>query len=141
MSSQIPDAELDRWNGRFAAEHCVFGTAPNAFLAAQASRLSPGMRALCVADGEGRNSVWLARQGLLVTAFYFSPIGIAKARRLAEQSGVKVDYRLSRVDDWRWDAEPYDVVEEGPGHSGRSALIDLVARRPTHSSASTGTSW
>jgi len=68
------------------------------------------MRALCVADGEGRNSVWLARQGLQVTAFDFSPVGIEKARRLAERSGVKVDYRLSGVDAWHWDAPPYDVV-------------------------------
>ena len=110
MSSQAPDAELDRWNGRFAAEGYVFGTAPNAFLAAQASLLTPGMRALCIADGEGRNSVWLARMGLQVTAFDFSPVGIAKARRLAERFGVTVDYRLSDVDAWPWNAPPYDVV-------------------------------
>jgi len=110
MTEQSPGAELERWNGRFAAEGYVFGTAPNAFLAAQASLLTPGMRALCIADGEGRNSVWLARQGLRVTAFDFSPVGIAKARKLAARNGVEVDYRLSGVDDWCWDAEPYDVV-------------------------------
>jgi SAM-dependent methyltransferase len=207
MSSQITDPELERWNGRFAAEDYVFGTAPNAFLEAQASLLAPGMRALCIADGEGRNSVWLSRQGVQVTAFDFSPVGIAKARKLAERFGVQVDYRLSSVDAWQWDAQPYDVVaaifvqfasppqrqrmfdgmkqalkaggllilqgyrpeqieygtggpkrrenmyteallrdsfgdleilhlashddevDEGPGHSGMSALIDLVARR------------
>src|SRR4029079_14251058 len=59
------------WNARFGAGDCVFGTEPNAFLAAQACRLRPGMSALCVADGEGRNSVWLARQGLLVPPFAF----------------------------------------------------------------------
>lgn len=110
MGSQAGDAELERWNGRFAAEDYVFGTAPNAFLAAQAAFLAPGMRALCVADGEGRNSVWLARQGLEVTAFDFSPVGIEKARKLARRNGVTVDYRLSDVDAWNWDAPPYDVV-------------------------------
>ena len=56
------------WNTRFAAagEDFVFGTEPNAFLAAQALRLAPGQRALAVADGEGRNGVWLAEQGLRV---------------------------------------------------------------------------
>lgn len=105
------DPELARWNRRYAAEEFVFGTRPNAFLAAQRDRLLPGMRALCVADGEGRNSAWLAKQGLVVTAFDFSPAGLAKARRLAERCGVQVDYRLSDVADWDWDAAPqYDVV-------------------------------
>jgi 2-polyprenyl-3-methyl-5-hydroxy-6-metoxy-1,4-benzoquinol methylase len=104
------NAERDRWNARFAADGFVFGTEPNAFLASQLGRLSPGMRALCVADGEGRNSVWLARQGLEVTAFDFSPVGLAKAMKLARQNGVKVDYRQADVNEWDWDAARYDVV-------------------------------
>jgi SAM-dependent methyltransferase len=110
MSEQTASPELDRWNRRFAAEGFVFGTEPNAFLASQRARLAPGMRALCVADGEGRNSVWLARQGLAVTAFDFSPVGLAKARSLACGAGVVVDYRLSDVNDWDWDAARYDLV-------------------------------
>jgi len=104
------DPELDRWNNRFAAPGFVFGTAPNAFLASQARRLTPGMSALCVADGEGRNSVWLARQGLEVTAFDFSPVALAKAGVFARHSGVKVDYRPSTVEGWNWDERRYDVV-------------------------------
>lgn len=110
MTDQASNTELERWNGRFAAEEFLFGTRPNAFLAAQGRRLRPGMRALCVADGEGRNSVWLAAQGLEVTAFDFSPVGLAKARTLAERCGVKVDYHLSEVSHWKWDAQQYDVV-------------------------------
>ncbi|MFZ5541118.1 MAG: SAM-dependent methyltransferase, partial [Pseudomonadota bacterium] len=53
----------DTWDARFAREDYIFGLAPNVFLTQQAHRLSPGMRALAVADGEGRNSVWLAQQG------------------------------------------------------------------------------
>ena len=81
-SSQPPAFEPDRerWNARFGQRDYVFGTAPNVFLAAQAFRFRAGMTALCVADGEGRNSVWLARQGMRVTAFDFSEAGIAKAR-------------------------------------------------------------
>ena len=64
MTGHTADSELDRWNGRFANEEFLFGTRPNAFLAAQGWRLSAGMRALCIADGEGRNSVWLRRNAL-----------------------------------------------------------------------------
>lgn len=104
------DPERERWNARFAAGDYVFGTEPNAFLAAQAPRLRPGMTALCVADGEGRNSVWLARQGLFVTGFDFSTTGLAKARALAANAGVRVDYRESDVARWDWTASQYDVV-------------------------------
>jgi SAM-dependent methyltransferase len=110
MSEPAAGAELDRWNRRFSAEEYVFGTEPNAFLASQQPLLARGMRALCVADGEGRNSVWLAAQGLEVTAFDFSPVGLAKATKLAERSGAKVAYRLADVNKWDWDAAPYDVV-------------------------------
>lgn len=103
-------AQLERWNTRFSAEGYIFGTAPNAFLESQRERLAPGMRALCVADGEGRNSVWLARQGLQVTAFDFSPVGLEKARALARAAGVSVDYRLASIHDWDWRAAQYDVV-------------------------------
>lgn len=110
MTLPTENSERDRWNARFAADGFVFGTDPNAFLASQRERLAPGMSALCVADGEGRNSVWLARQGLEVTAFDFSPVGLAKAMKLALQNGVKVDYRQADVNDWDWDAARYDVV-------------------------------
>lgn len=106
----MPDPELERWNGRFAAPGFVFGTAPNAFLASQAPRLKRGMSALCVADGEGRNSVWLAEQGLEVEAFDFSPIGVDKARRLAAARGVSVRYEVASVYEWRWPAAAFDVV-------------------------------
>jgi SAM-dependent methyltransferase len=68
------------------------------------------MSALCVADGEGRNSVWLAQQGLDVAAFDFSPAGLAKARALAEAAGVRVDYRQCDVAHFDWDAALYDAV-------------------------------
>ena len=111
--SRLPgmsDAELDRWNQRFSAPDYVFGTAPNAFLAANVARLKRGQRALCVADGEGRNSVWLAQRGLHVTAFDFSPVGVAKARELAREAGVAVDHRESDIFRWDWSARQFDVL-------------------------------
>ncbi len=105
-----PESERERWNQRFAAEGYHFGIEPNAFLASQAERLAPGMSALSIADGEGRNGVWLAERGLKVTAFDFSPVGRQKAKALAESRGVQVDYRLCELADWDWDAEQFDVI-------------------------------
>jgi len=102
--------EVARWNSRFKGEDYHFGTEPNTFLASQAHRLRPGLRALSIADGEGRNSVWLAKQGLDVTAFDVSPVGVEKAQRLAQSAGVKIDYRVANINDWNWDEHPYDVV-------------------------------
>ncbi len=102
--------ELERWNTRFSATDYVFGTAPNGFLASQAHRLKPGMTALAIADGEGRNGVWLAQQGLQVTGFDFSPNGLAKAQRLASERKVQIDYHLADINDWDWDAKQYDAI-------------------------------
>lgn len=98
------------WDARFAGDDYIFGTAPNAFLAAQQPRLAAGQRVLCVADGEGRNSVWLAQQGLVVTAFDLAPRGVEKARALAAASGVEVEYHVAGIEDWPWTPQSYDVV-------------------------------
>lgn len=102
--------ELERWNQRFGAAEYIFGTAPNAFLAAHAGLFKPGQRALCVADGEGRNSVWLAARGLEVSAFDISPVGVEKARRLAAERGVAVTYEVADVYGWRWPRSMFDAV-------------------------------
>ena len=100
----------DNWNQRFSREEFVFGEQPNAWLRAQAHHWRPGHRVLCVADGEGRNSVWLAQQGLRVDAFDISQIGVAKARRLAERCGVQVDYQVADCDAVAWPQNVYDGV-------------------------------
>lgn len=98
------------WNERYATDEFIFGQQPNEYLHAQAHRLRPGSRALCVADGEGRNSVWLARQGLHVDAFDISAVGVAKARRLAARAGVAVDYAVADGDAVAWPKAAYDLV-------------------------------
>jgi cyclopropane fatty-acyl-phospholipid synthase-like methyltransferase len=196
------------WSGRYAeaGEDYLFGTAPNKFLASQRHRLQPGWTALSVADGEGRNSVFLAEEGLRVTAVEISPVGLHKAQRLATSRHVEVEFVLADVLSWQapaafdlvaaifvqfvgpeqrpllfervkaavkpgglllmqgytpkqveyrtggpsavenlytaellraefagWEIlelrEHEDVLAEGAGHKGRSALIDLVARK------------
>ena len=97
------------WNQRFAAEHYVFGETPNAYLQSQAAQLSPGT-ALAVADGEGRNGVWLAEQGLQVDAFDFSENAIRKAQALAQARQVKVNFVCSDWQCYDWRSSHYDKM-------------------------------
>ncbi|NNG02612.1 MAG: class I SAM-dependent methyltransferase [Inquilinus sp.] len=103
-------SEFDRWEQRFAAEDYLFGTAPNAFLAAQAPLLVPGRRALSIADGEGRNGVWLAERGLSVQALDFSPTALAKARDLAAARGVAIETERADLFAWDWPDAAFDVI-------------------------------
>jgi 2-polyprenyl-3-methyl-5-hydroxy-6-metoxy-1,4-benzoquinol methylase len=84
------EAKLARWNERFSSEAYLFGTAPNAFLVSQRPLLQPGKTVLAVADGEGRNGVWLAEHGLDVLSIDFSPVALEKARKLASERGVRL---------------------------------------------------
>jgi SAM-dependent methyltransferase len=98
------------WNDRFSKDGYVFGTEPNQWLRRHASIWKPGSRILCVADGEGRNSIWLAKQGHRVEAFDISDVGVAKARRLANDCRVDVHFTVIGCDEFVWQAEHYDGV-------------------------------
>ena len=98
------------WDRRYDQEAYVFGTEPNAFLVRQQHRLKAGQSVLAVADGEGRNGVWLAEQGLKVLSLDASSVAQAKARRLAEARGVGLETELVDLDHWVWPDEAYDLV-------------------------------
>lgn len=100
------------WNRRYreAGDAYLFGTAPNAFLAREAHRLAPGSHVLSVADGEGRNSVWLAGRGHRVTATELSPVALEKARRLASENNVVVEFVVADILAWSWPVAAYDAV-------------------------------
>ena len=100
------------WSTRYrsAGEDYVFGTTPNRFLAAQSALLSAGSNALSVADGEGRNAVWLAEQGLRVTATEISPVALEKARKLAAGRHVEVDFVLADAVAWDYPEAAFDFV-------------------------------
>ncbi len=113
MSKTPPPSFADpagTWNRRFADDGFLFGSEPNAWLREHASVWSPGARVLCVADGEGRNSVWLAERGLAVDAFDIAEVGVAKARRLAAQRGVTVNFAVADCDAYLWPEGVYDGV-------------------------------
>jgi SAM-dependent methyltransferase len=103
-------SELERWQTRFGTPGYLFGTEPNAFLKSQAHRLPRGGSALSVADGEGRNGVWLAQQGLDVLAIDFAAAALEKSRALAAERGVRLRTEVADITTWRWPAEAFDAV-------------------------------
>lgn len=194
------------WNARFADPGYVFGKTASQFVVRSEPQLARKSKVLCIADGEGRNSVYLAQHGHHVDANDFASNAIDKARALAVETGVTVTYAQADLATWAWPDRRYDAVfavffqfagpafrdrifaglkqvvvpggriflhgytpkqleyktggppdaerlytgdllrnsfadcdietlaayeaelDEGPGHSGRSALIDLIAR-------------
>ncbi len=196
------------WEERYSgSDDYVFGREPARFLQENPGWIVPGQEVLCVADGEGRNSVWLAGRGARLTAFDGAPTAVARAKALAGEAGVAVAHVLCDWAGWDWQRQfdlvvaifiqfagpearagqfadlrravapggvlmlhgyrpeqvalgtggpPFEEnmytepmlaqafgdwqiqrlasyereVQEGRGHSGRSALIDLIVRRP-----------
>jgi cyclopropane fatty-acyl-phospholipid synthase-like methyltransferase len=103
-------SEQERWETRFGAPGYLFGLEPSVFLKAQARRLRAGGSALSVADGEGRNGVWLAEQGLDVLAIDYSPTALAKAQKLAQERRVRLRTEVADVTTWRWPMAAFDVI-------------------------------
>jgi SAM-dependent methyltransferase len=98
------------WDARYAGEDYLFGEKPNAFLVSQSARLKRGWSALAVADGEGRNGVWLAEQGLDVLSQDSSPVAQQKARRLAAARGVDVRFDLTDLATWTFPERRFDLI-------------------------------
>lgn len=98
------------WDTRYDTDHYLYGTAPNDFLAEHYRRLPEHGRVLCLADGEGRNSVFLASQGFDVTAVDQSAVGLAKAARLAEKQGVTITMIQADLAEWRPGTEDWDAI-------------------------------
>lgn len=125
------------WDQRFAEPGYKYGTAPNAFLAAEARRLPATARVLVPGDGEGRNGVWLAGQGHRVQAVDSSAVGLAKARALAADAGVADRYAtvladLADLPAWQPAADSLDAVVLVYTH------LPSALRRQVHRAAAAG---
>jgi SAM-dependent methyltransferase len=121
------------WEDRFNTPDYIFGTTPAQALLDHQDRLVPGQRALAVADGEGRNSVFMAQQGLRVTAADYAPSALDKARALAAAQGVTVDLvQADLLADWpaEW-AGAFDLVVgifiQFTGPEARAAMFARMA--------------
>ncbi|WP_206931891.1 class I SAM-dependent methyltransferase [Roseococcus thiosulfatophilus] len=98
------------WDERYRGGGFQFGEAPNDHLRAQCWRWRSGMSALCLGDGEGRNGVFLAEQGLNVTTLDWSEVGVSKARALAARRGVALDARVGDAAAWDYPEASFDLI-------------------------------
>ncbi len=97
------------WDDRYAEADWAYGCAPNDFLRSQADTLRRG-DALCLAEGQGRNGVYLAELGHHVTMQDLSPVGLSRAEELAQQRGVAVSCLCCDLADFTPAAESTDLV-------------------------------
>ncbi|MEH7439477.1 class I SAM-dependent methyltransferase [Neobacillus drentensis] len=101
---------MNQWNTRFAAEHYVYGTEPNVFLKEMQKRLQLSGEVLTIAEGEGRNAVFLAEQGMKVTAWDYAESGLAKIKKLSKERGVSVQTELVDLNEAEWGQDQWDEV-------------------------------
>ncbi len=97
------------WDKRYSAEEYVYGKEPNDFLRENFAKLKKG-KVLCIGDGEGRNSVFLAKQGLEVTALDLSAVGLKKAEKLAKENDVNISTIHADLNDYEFEAETWDCI-------------------------------
>jgi len=106
----------DFWNEKFANTEYAYGTEPNEFLAASVAKLKPGA-ALSLAEGEGRNAVWLAQQGFTVSSIEQSEKGVAKTLRLALQRGVIVMAERGELEIFHIQPNSWDLIVSVYAHT------------------------
>lgn len=97
------------WDERYSIAEYVYGKDPNAFLAENVHRLPMG-KSLCLAEGEGRNAVFLAEHGHQVTAVDGSAVGLEKARALAAERGVSIETLVSDLSEYVISSESFDSI-------------------------------
>ena len=97
------------WDERYSTNEYVYGTEPNTFLVSKIADLPVG-RALCIAEGEGRNAVYLAEHGHQVTAVDASAVGLEKARKLAHSRGVTIEAIVADLADFAIEPDSWDAI-------------------------------
>ncbi len=98
------------WESRYAGCACLFGNDPSPLLTAYRQLLQAGMEALAIGDGEGRNGVWLAAQGLRVLSLDISATALRRAAARAQQQGLAIDTLCCDALQWEWPCQTFDVV-------------------------------
>jgi SAM-dependent methyltransferase len=101
---------MPSWDERYAASRNLFGDNPSPLLTEYRHLFTPGMKALALADGEGRNGVWLAQQGLAVSAIDLSAVALERARARAAARGVALQTVCADLLEWDWPQEAFDLV-------------------------------
>ncbi|MED1741101.1 class I SAM-dependent methyltransferase [Bacillus swezeyi] len=107
---------MNFWNNRFQGEDYVYGTEPNIFLSDSQKKLQLSGSALAIAEGEGRNAVFLAEQGMNVTSWDYAESGLRKTKKLAEARDVVVKTELTDLNEASWKKDQWDEVACIFGH-------------------------
>lgn len=115
----------DFWNARYKEEHYAYGLEPNAFLASNKDLFKAGQKVLVVGDGEGRNGVWLAEQGLDVMTVDYSQSGVDRSKKLAAERNVKLTALCQDLTEWDWPENEFDWVVSIYLHFGPDLRTDL----------------
>lgn len=118
------------WNQRYKEEEFAYGTEPNDFLKAEYSHIPKGGRVLCVAEGEGRNAVFLAKQGYEVTAVDQSDVGLQKAEKLALKNGVTIQTIVANLADFDFGNDTWDGIVSIAAHVPPELRKKLHAQVP-----------
>jgi protein-L-isoaspartate O-methyltransferase len=120
--SLFRELEADRWNRFFSNPPTTFNSQPNAFMVEMVKNRQPG-RALEIGMGQGRNSVYLAKQGWSVTGFDISDVGMKIAREAAAQAGVEIATVNAAMEDFDYGTNQWDLIVatyEGAGWRERA---------------------
>jgi len=149
----LPTPDDTLWNSRYDVNEYVYGTAPNDFLADHYHRIQ-GNKVLCLAEGEGRNAVFLAEKGYDVTAVDFSSAGIEKANKLAAQKNVHIHYIKADLAEYELGQHEWDGIvsifchlpsdarkrlhQQIPGALKRGGVLLLEAYTPNQLQFKTG---
>jgi len=119
-----------RWDERYSGAGFEWTTRPNQFVAAELAGLPPG-RALDLAAGEGRNSVWLAERGWRVTAVDFSRVGLDKGRALGAARGIdqaRIQWIVADLQDHEPEPGAFDLVLIAYFQVGTELRATVLAR-------------
>lgn len=115
------------WNDRYAGDEYVYGTEPNTFLRGESWRLPTG-RVMCLADGEGRNAVFLAEQGWEAHSVDLAATGVDKSHRLAAERGVSVNAQVGDLADFNLGTAQWDAIVSVFAHMPPAMRMDLHRR-------------
>lgn len=116
----------NHWHERFQAEEYMYGKEPNAFVAMVSHQLPKG-KVLCIAEGEGRNAVHLAKLGFTVTTWDYAASGLEKTTRLAGEHGVVVATELRDLAEVEWEDEQWDAIVHIFGHVPKNVMNRTIA--------------